>query len=197
MQGNRMIWVDLETTGLDANEHIPLEVGLAITDRFGNIEAENSWLIHEGTFEWRRKLEEGASHPIVGPMHTSSGLWEELARHKAIIPSRYGADRLMAEWLDENNFPEGTFPMCGSSVGSLDRPFITNHFPRLIKYFHYRSIDISSVKELCKLHAPETWEKYNELTKEDIGGHRVLSDIHYSIREYQFYLKYFLKVEDL
>lgn len=198
MQGNRMIWIDLETTGLDPNSDIPLELGLAITDKFGEIEAEKSWLIHENTPEWLASIERGIAHPIVGPMHESSGLWTDLVLKQSIANSRAMTDILVSSWLYDNNFPQNTFPMCGSSIGSLDRPFVAKYFPITNTYFHYRSIDITTIKEVCKLHNPGLAEYYtNEYLKDNSGpDHRVLSDIRASIHEYQFYLKHFLKVAE-
>lgn len=193
-----MCWIDMETTGLDARNCIPLEVGLRLTDKDGWKIAEQKWLVWEPGEDWAIKMMYGASDPFVGPMHEKSGLWDDLveARGKTTL-TRDDLDNAMCEFLTEHEVPFTYLPMAGSSIGSLDRPFALEHFPDFNRALSYRNIDISSIKELCKMHNPGLWEALRPIMgdKED-SKHRVLEDIDASIGEYELYLENFLMVED-
>ena len=188
-----MLWIDLESTGLDARSEIPLELGLAVTDKLGNIIAEKSWLIHDDTAAFTLKVGAAQQHSIVGPMHEKSGLWDDLANREVHgYASIIETDRRAVAWLEDLEVPR--LPLAGNSIGSLDRPFILEHFPALNLSMHYRNIDISSVKELCKLHNPRVYSLLGNATgyKGKQEKHRVLDDIHDSINEYLYYLDNFL-----
>lgn len=191
-----MCWVDLETTGLDANTEVPLELGIKLTDKEGFVWHEAKWLIHDETGDFKIKCAQAAAHPIVGPMHEKSGLWDDLAEREmnnshTIIQT----DKEVVEWLESVECPTG-LPMCGNSIGSLDRPFVLVHFPKLNSYLGYRNLDMSTLKELCKMHNPELYKNLLPIigTKAD-AKHRVLDDIDASITEYRAYLDNFLFTE--
>jgi oligoribonuclease len=190
--------VDLETTGLDAQDNIPLELGIKIIDKEGFIFNEASWLIWEPSPEWSIEMGRGAAHPIVGPMHQASGLWDDLLEQRGKTTlTRRALDLEVCEWLTENNVRFGTLPMMGNSIGSLDRPFALQHFPKFNTALSYRNVDISTVKELCKANNPTLFKNLESIigTKED-AKHRVLEDIDACIVEYQAYRDNFFFLED-
>ncbi len=191
--------IDLETTGLDARENIPLELGIQLIDRWGEkIGKAESWLIWEANHDWSLEMGKGAADQFVGPMHQESGLWNDLGIGAGkTTRTRAGLDLELCLWLKEHGILNGTVPMMGNSIGSLDRPFVLEHFPRFNKALSYRNIDMSSIKEICKAVNPELAEKLKPIigTKED-ADHRVLGDIEACITEYRAYLDNFLFCEE-
>lgn len=194
-----MCWIDLETTGLDARGDIPLEVGIKLTDRFGEVTAaEWKTLVWESSLDWSKVMGLGAAHSIVGPMHQKSGLWDDLLEQRGkTTRTRAETDEYLCDFLTGHEVRFGTLPMSGSSIGSLDRPFAQEHFPNFNAALSYRNIDISSIKELCKMHNPVLFENLQPIIgSKDDAAHRVLEDIDSSIIEYQAYLDNFLITED-
>jgi oligoribonuclease len=188
-----MVWLDMETTGLDALQDVPLEVGIILTDRWGNIvkDGKVKYLVWEDAPAFSEAVHRGRSTEVVNDMHVKSGLWDDLENETHM--TRRTVDQMLISFLKNHGVEKGTMPMCGSSVGSLDRPFVIRHFPRLNKFLHYRNIDISTVKELCKLLNPEIYEQIKPFigTKED-ALHRVMDDCLASIHEYNVYQDEFL-----
>ena len=186
--------LDMETTGLDARHEVPLEVGIKLIDVFGEVYAEESWLVYEEGKTYENARNE--ADPFVQNMHVASGLWVDLdtARSSAIqVNTRAEADESMCKWLDDQGVRFGTLPMMGNSIGSLDRPFALIHFPNLNNTLSYRNIDMSTVRLLLKANNPGLWENVEPL----VGGsadsqHRVLDDIDACIREYKVYRDEFL-----
>lgn len=194
----KMCWIDMEGTGLDPYEDVPLEIGLKLTDEYGFVIAEAEWLIYEEGEQYDSAIERAKAHPIVGPMHEASGLWDAFAELETPMFSRADTDEEIMDWLDEHGVKYGTLPMCGSSIGSYDRPFANVHFPQFSrKGLNYRNIDVSSVKEICKMVNPVLYKNLEPIigTKAD-SEHRVLSDIDASITEYRAYLDNFFFVGD-
>lgn len=193
---NDLLWIDLETTGLDAATEVPLELGLMITDEWGMEKCRKKWLIDDGSPNFDMKIHLAKQHEIVGPMHEKSGLWSALDRNRP--KSQQGSpikmvDTWAADWLVANGVPEGKLPLCGNSVGSLDRPFVLIHFPKLNVYNSYRQIDVSSFKETCRRINPELFEKLRPwVDSKGEAVHRVFEDIEASIAEYQAYLDNFV-----
>ena len=191
-----MCWVDLETTGLDANSEVPLELGIKLTDNEGFVLDEAKWLIHDDTSQFDDRIAEARDHEIVGPMHAASGLWYDLDhRETQTYNGIFRTDQLVVAWLEENEVPE-RLPMCGNSIGSLDRPFVLVHFPGFNQYLSYRNIDMSTLKELCKRLNRGLYENLLPIigTKAD-AKHRVMEDIDASITEYRAYVDNFLFTE--
>ena len=191
-----MCWVDLETTGLEAMDEVPLEVGIKLTDDEGFVIGENSWLVHDDTHQFNEKIMRAAAHEIVGPMHEKSGLWRDLDnREMNVYASVYQTDKMLVKWMEDQGAPKG-LPMVGNSIGSLDRPFCLVHFYEFNNYLGYRNIDMSTLKELCKRHNPVLYGNLLPIigTKAD-AKHRVLDDIDASITEYRAYLDNFLFTE--
>lgn len=182
-----MVWVDVETTGLDAEYDHLLEVGIYLTDRFGSVETYWSRLVSKS---WDT-LDIETIPGLVRAMHLSSGLFgdldEEVAQGRVQSLSQV-ADQAV-EFL-EHHGATGK-PMCGSSV-QLDREFIREQMPDLFKAFHYRNLDVSTIKEACRVLNPSVFSK---LAKSE-PTHRVDACLPATIGEYQFYLDNFLWVEE-
>lgn len=191
----KLVWIDLETTGLDARLDAPLEVGLKITDGVGFVFAEMKTLLWEPNIDYRRSMERAMKNDFVRDMHEKSGLFDDLKGASLTKLMRYEAQMKMIEFLVEHGATG--LPLAGSSIGSLDRPFCLEHFPDFNKNLSYRNVDISTLKEICKLVNPTLYENLVPIigTKKD-SKHRVLDDIDASIVEYRAYLDNFLFTEE-
>ena len=182
-------WIDLETTGLDARTEVPLEIGLKLTDEWGEGGPSKSWLIHEQNDHYKTRIVAAKKHDVVGPMHEKSGLWTDLTYMQSM---RETIDEFAYRWLVGEGVQPGTLPLCGNSVGSLDRPFLLVHFPVLNEFLHYRNIDISSFKEVCRRVNPELFSNLRDIAdNKESATHRPLEDIDASITEYQAYVENF------
>ncbi len=169
---DNLIWIDLEMTGLDTDNDSILEIATVVTDRELNVLAEGpEFAIHHeearllAMDDWNRN------------QHRKSGLWQR------VLDSRVGigeAEALTVEFLVEWVSP-GKSPMSGNSI-CQDRRFLHRLMPRLERYFHYRNLDVSTVKELARRWAPEV---YRGFTKE--STHTALSDVRDSIAELRYY----------
>jgi oligoribonuclease len=177
-----MTWVDLETTGLEPHIHIPLELGLAITDDELNILHQKSWLIQPAVQPHWDKLPEK-----VQTMHGANGLRKAIENGEGL--GLWDVIEEAVDWLDHHGGVG--FPMCGNSVAGFDRPWLRVHFPVVEKLFHYRHIDVSTVKELCRRWNPRVYE-HAPVKNEN---HRVLPDLHESIAELGYYMDEFFMVD--
>jgi oligoribonuclease (3'-5' exoribonuclease) len=189
------VFVDLETTGLDAYEDVPLEIAFVLTDEWGTEIDAVDMLIHDGTAAFKDQIHKGKQHKIVGPMHEKSGLWKDLD-NREMLPNWggvYEVEEELIKWLQANDVPKGEIPMAGNSIGSLDRPFLIAHFPKLNQYLSYRNVDMSSFKEVCRKTNPVLYQNIEPIIghKAD-ASHRALDDARASVREYQTYLDEFL-----
>lgn len=188
-----MVFIDIETTGLDPVHDVPLEIGLIVTDRWGNEIATWDSIIVEEEDWFKKELEASKKDPFVYPMHTKSGLYHDLAQAKKPKPIATVEDRAITFLLQY--FEVGRVPMSGSSIGSLDRPFVKEYMPHLNEFFSYRNIDVSSFKEVCRLVNPYLLKDIlAALDKQTPKTHRVLDDARQSIFEYQQYLESFIYV---
>lgn len=189
--------VDLETTGLSAQENIPLEFGIKLIDKEGFAFASASWLIWEANQDWAIEMGKGAANQFVGPMHQKSGLWDDLIKQRGkTTRTRADLDNELCDWLTANDVRFGEVPMMGNSIGSLDRPFVLQHFPKFNSALSYRNIDISTLKEICKAVNPTLFENLRPIIgNKSMATHRVLDDINACIVEYRAYLENFLFVE--
>ena len=176
---NNLLWVDMEMSGLNPDTDKVLEVAIVVTDSNLNTVVEAPVLVvHQ-------------SDAVLGVMdswntatHTKSGLVE---RVKASTLTEAETENLLVEFLQQY-VPAGVSPMCGNSVHQ-DRRFMVRHLPRLEAFFHYRNLDVSTLKELMKRWRPELAAG---LTKH--GRHEALADIYESIDELKYYREHFLKV---
>ncbi len=176
---NNLIWVDMEMSGLNPDTDKVIEVAIVVTDSNLNTVAEAPVLVvHQSDAvldvmdAWNKST------------HAKSGLIE---RVKASTLTEAEADQRMVEFL-QPLVPSGVSPMCGNSVHQ-DRRFMARYLPQLEAYFHYRNLDVSTLKELMKRWRPELAAG---LTKH--GKHEALADIYESIDELKYYREHFLKL---
>lgn len=191
-----LLWVDTETTGLVVEDEVLLEWAVILTDQDGEIIAGDSWLVEDSTTYYKDCIARARHNNIVGPMHEKSGLWKEL---EGVEGPDFGSrtpgnvSNYILNFFANNEIESFTLPMCGNNV-PFDRAFTAHYLPEVEKMFHYRNIDISTVKELCKRHNPRVFAASpKELQGNDLP-HRAYADLLSSIEEYKFYLDNFLWV---
>ena len=166
--------MDLEMTGLDPATEVIVEIATLITDDELNVIAEGPDLvIHQP------ETMLVAMDPFVVQMHTSSGLLTAI-RESTITLAQAGAQTL--EFIKKHISEPRTIPLCGNSIGT-DRRFLAKYLPEIENYLHYRSVDVSTIKELVK-----RWYPGLEISRPTkAGAHRALDDVQESIRELKFY----------
>ena len=176
---NNLIWVDMEMSGLDPAIERVLEVAIVITDTQLNTVAEGPVIVvHQPAAvldamdAWNKST------------HAKSGLIE---RVKASRLTEADADAQLVEFLKQH-VPAGVSPLCGNSVHQ-DRRFMVKYLPAFEAYFHYRNLDVSTLKELMRRWKPELAAG---MTKQ--GRHEALADVYESIDELKYYREHFLKL---
>ncbi len=176
---DNLIWIDLEMTGLDPQNDQIIEIATIVTDSALNELAEGPVMaIHQpaailaGMDEWNTR------------QHGKSGLIE---RVRASVVTAAAAERKTLEFL-EKWVPKGASPMCGNSI-CQDRRFMARLMPTLEDYFHYRNLDVSTLKELARRWAPQTYAGF----KKD-SSHLALADIRDSIAELRHYREHLLSL---
>jgi len=166
--------MDLEMTGLDPVKDVIVEIATLVTDDDLNIVGEGPDLVIHQPDERLAGME-----PIVVEMHTKSGLLEAIKTSTVTLEAA-GAATL--EFIKQYVPVQRTVPLCGNSIG-MDRRFLDQYLPEIEHWLHYRSIDVSSVKELVKRWYPTL----NHGRPYKAGTHRALDDIRESIAELRFY----------
>ena len=176
---HNLIWIDLEMTGLEPARDVVIEVATIVTDAELNILAEGPVIaIHQsdeilnGMDDWNTKT------------HGNSGL---VQRVKDSTINEAEAERQTIEFLRQY-IGKGVSPMCGNSVHQ-DRRFMNKYLPELEAFFHYRNLDVSTLKELARRWAPE---KLKGLQKK--GTHKALDDIRESIEELKYYREHIMSI---
>ncbi|CAB0855677.1 oligoribonuclease [Corynebacterium diphtheriae] len=178
-KNDRLVWIDLEMTGLELDRHVIVEVAALITDADLNIIGEGVDLVVHATPEQLAEMDD-----FVTTMHASSGLLEEI---KASTVSLQEAEDAVLALIAQHCDPEHPAPLAGNSIAT-DRSFIRAQMPRLDKALHYRMVDVSSLKELSRRWAPRVY-----FNQPDKGmAHRALADIVESIRELDYYRRAWL-----
>ena len=168
-----LAWMDLEMTGLDPTRHVIVEIATLVTDDDLNILAEGPDLVVHATDEQLALMDE-----VVVAMHTRSGLLEAI-RESTTTLEEAGARTL--EFL-KSQMPPRQVPLCGNSIGT-DRRFLAVFLPEVEAYLHYRSVDVSTVKELARRWYPAAATG----APRKAGGHRALDDIRESVEELRHY----------
>lgn len=204
----RMVWIDLETTHLKPVEGLILELGLAITDQWGEMISRRRWLVlEEGWHEKVTSMMDGDD--TVSVMHRESGLLDEMLFISPeglegieyvdkVAPEKWGSlaarpatvAKRAIEWLDEQGIRDkGQHELCGSTV-SFDKGWLEARMPTLAEFFHYRVVDVSSLQIVCEKVSPAMAEFVPSGRK----IHRVFPDLEDSIAKYKFFLDNFLFV---
>ncbi|MDH4874696.1 oligoribonuclease [Pseudomonas sp. BN515] len=174
-----LIWIDLEMTGLNPDTDVIIEMATIVTDSDLNVLAEGPTIaIHQsdeilaGMDEWNTR------------QHGQSGLTQRV-RESQISMAEAEAQTLtfLEQWV-----PKGKSPICGNSI-CQDRRFLYRHMPQLEAYFHYRNLDVSTVKELAARWAPKVRDGVKKSS-----SHLALDDIRDSIAELQHYREHFFKI---
>jgi oligoribonuclease len=198
---DRILFIDLETTGLYAEQDVPLEIAVTLTDKLGAHIASYQTLIWEdapiftGPVSRIRKVEAD----FVNKMHTESGLWKDLDEGAREVLTRWDAEITILAFLRTHGVEEKTLPIAGLSIGSLDRPFLQTHLPILNGFLSHRNIDISSIREIAKRVAPELQASMEKALDEKVSKiavtHRAADDCLYAIELYQAYIANFFYTE--
>jgi oligoribonuclease len=175
---NNLVWLDMEMTGRDPDGDRIIELAIVVTNGELELVAESpSWAVHQsdavlaGMDAWNQKT------------HGRSGLIDRV-RESALDEAAVEVAAL--DFLRKYSSP-GHSPMCGNSIGQ-DRRFMARYMPALEAFFHYRNLDVSTLKELCKRWQPEIYRGFKKKSR-----HTALADIHESIDEMKYYREHFLK----
>ena len=174
-----LIWIDLEMTGLDPETHKIIEIATVVTDPQLNVLAEGPVIaIYQPEAELA-KMDDWCT-----TTHTNSGLVERI-RQSTITEAQAVAQTIafLEQWV-----PKGVSPICGNSIGQ-DRRFLYKHMPMLEQYFHYRYLDVSTLKELTRRWKPEVLDGFSKK-----GSHLALDDIHDSIAELRYYREHIFNI---
>ena len=172
---DRLIWIDLEMTGLDTDRDGILEIATVVTDGDLNVLATGPEfaIAHplstlDGMDEWNRN------------QHGNSGLWRRVLEEGVpLAEAETRTLQFLHEWV-----PAGASPMCGNSI-CQDRRFLHRLMPSLERHFHYRNLDVSTVKELARRWSPEVLSGVRK-----VSAHTALSDVRDSIDELRHYRRY-------
>ena len=175
---NNLIWIDLEMTGLDTTSDMIIEIATIVTDSQLNILAEGPVLAIHQSDEVLGAMDEWNTN-----QHGSSGLTERV--RNSTLDER-AAELQTIEFLGKY-VPENVSPMCGNSI-CQDRRFLARCMPELERYFHYRNLDVSTIKELAIRWSPNVARGFKKGST-----HLALDDTRDSIRELQYYREYLFK----
>jgi len=176
---SNLIWIDLEMTGLNPNSERIIEIATIVTDKDLNILAEGPVMAISQSNELLDDMDDWCtSH------HGNSGLTQRVKNSSIDEQTAENTTiEFLNEWVDV-----GLSPMCGNSVGQ-DRRFLVRYMPQLSDFFHYRNIDVSSLKELAIRWKPEILKGFKKQNK-----HLALDDIRESIEELAYYREHFIKL---
>lgn len=176
---DHLVWVDMEMSGLDPESNRILEVAVVVTDGQLNVVAQGPVLVIHQTDEHMATMDAWNQGT-----HGRSGLTEKVKQ--STLTEAQGEAQIL-EFL-KTVVPAGKSPMCGNTIHQ-DRRFMARYMPTLEAYFHYRNLDVSTIKELCRRWRPEVYKGF-----EKKGAHTALADILESIEELRYYRDHFLSV---
>ncbi|MEP3561971.1 MAG: oligoribonuclease [Marinobacter sp.] len=177
--GNHLVWIDLEMTGLDPEKERIIEMATIITDSELNLVAEGPVIAIKQPDSLLDAMDEWCTKT-----HGESGLTQ---RVKDSQISEAEAEQQTLEFLKQH-MSAGTSPLCGNSIGQ-DRRFLVKYMPELEGFFHYRNLDVSTIKELARRWRPDVLEGVKKK-----GSHLALDDIRDSINELRHYREHFFKL---
>ncbi len=169
-----LVWMDLEMTGLDPARHVIVEIATLVTDDQLEVLAEGPDLVVRATPEELANMDE-----VVRGMHTRSGL---LSAIEASTVSLAEAGATTLAFIKDHVPEPRTVPLCGNSIGT-DRRFLATQLPEIEDWLHYRSVDVSTIKELARRWYPQALEG----APVKAGGHRAMDDIRESLAELRYY----------
>jgi oligoribonuclease len=176
-----LIWLDMEMSGLRPDHDRILEVAMVITDNDLEQVAVSPILVIHQSDEILNAMDDWNKST-----HGRTGLIEKV-RHSPT--SEWEAEQMMLDFLSQH-VKANSSPMCGNSIGQ-DRRFMARYMPRLEAFFHYRNLDVSTLKELARRWRPELCRRL-----EKKGRHEALADILESIEELKFYRQHFLRLSE-
>ena len=176
---NHLIWLDMEMTGLDPERERIIELAMIVTDvNLVTVAESPVWVVHQSATlldamdDWNKAT------------HGRSGL---IAKVQASTLDEAGVEAAALAFMQQY-VPKEASPMCGNSIGQ-DRRFMVRYLPQLEAWFHYRNLDVSTLKELCRRWKPELAKGF--VKKSD---HTALADIRESIEELKYYREHFIKL---
>ena len=169
-----LVWMDLEMTGLDPARHVIVEIATLVTDDDLRLVAEGPDIVVAASAD-----DLAAMDDVVRRMHTKSGLLAAIEQSTTTLAD---AGTRTLDFIRSHVPEPGTVPLCGNSIG-VDRRFLATHLPEIDNYLHYRSVDVSTVKELCRRWFPAALQN----APKKAGGHRAMDDIKESVAELAYY----------
>lgn len=177
----RLIWIDLEMTGLSPEHDVIIEIATIVTDKDLNVIAEGPVFAIAQSEQTLAKMDDWNTRT-----HTQSGLVERIRKEGVSMTE---AEAKTIEFLREH-IAENTSPMCGNTI-CQDRRFLARQMPQLEAYFHYRNLDVSTLKELAKRWKPTALEGFKKA-----NAHTAMADIRESIAELAHYRATLLNLEE-
>lgn len=169
---DNLIWIDLEMTGLDPDHDSILEIATVVTDKDLNVLAEGPEFAIRHPLERLEKMDDWNRN-----QHSKSGLWQRVVTSTIDLRTAEALTvEFLAQWV-----PAGKSPICGNSI-CQDRRFLHRLMPRLERYFHYRNLDVSTIKELARRWSPDVSRGFSKEST-----HTALSDVRDSISELRYY----------
>ena len=169
-----LVWMDLEMTGLDPASDVIVEIATLVTDDELELIAEGPDLVIATAPEKLAQMDQ-----VVVDMHTRSGLLEQIKQSSITLED---AGRQTLEFIKAHVPEQRTVPLCGNSIGT-DRRFLAAYLPDIENHLHYRSIDVSTIKELSRRWYPESLTR----APNKAGGHRAMDDIRESVAELRYW----------
>jgi oligoribonuclease len=177
---DRLVWIDLEMTGLDVDRDVIVEIACIVTDsQLTNVDDGLQLVVHQDE-ETLARMDD-----FVRAMHTKSGLLPEITKSPTDVER---AQQEVLAYIRTYVTQPATVPLCGNSIG-MDRRFLAKYMPELDGFLHYRSIDVSSLKELCRRWYPAIYRGRPGKAEQ----HRALGDITESIAELRYYREHMLR----
>lgn len=174
-----LVWLDCEMTGLNPECERIIEIAVIVTDAHLTQRIEGPVLVIHQSDALLDKMDKWNKST-----HGKSGLIEKV---KASTVGEEEAEKILLQFLS-HYAPKSSVPMCGNSIGQ-DRRFLAKYMPRLEAFFHYRNLDVSTLKELSKRWAPGVYKSFKKKQR-----HTALADVHESIDELEHYRTHFLKL---